>query len=56
MAALLHKSLYPPGYPVTAAVLRTAIKEMHCSTVLFYVFVKAKSVGTQSLYIFLKLL
>jgi len=29
-ASLLHKKSYLPGYPVTAAVLRTEIKETHC--------------------------
>lgn len=29
-AALLYKKSYPPGHPVTAAMLRTEIKETHC--------------------------
>lgn len=28
--ALLYKKPYPPGHPVTVAMLRTEIKETHC--------------------------
>jgi hypothetical protein len=34
-AGCLIERLHPPGYPVTAAVLKTSVKEMHCITIYF---------------------